>query len=51
MAQRDVFVSVSHRGVLHVVWIPRVESSSLTYAFLKAFCDGTGRRNSTADRG
>ena len=51
MAQRDVFVSVSHRGLLHFVWIPRFESSPLAYAFLKVFCDGTGQRNPTTDRG
>ena len=51
MAQRDIRVPVSHRGLLHVVWIPRFESSAVVNAFLKMFCDGTGPGDSTTVRG
>ena len=51
MAQRDILVPVSYRGLLHVVWISRFEFSAVVNAFLKAFCDGTGRGGSTTDRG
>jgi hypothetical protein len=31
-AQRDIFVSLPHRGLCHVVWIPRFESSPMPFS-------------------